>query len=63
MTPDRSNGEFTGVKFFNWALIVGAAVLVATTFNSFAPHSAQPAKAKQQIETVVVSAPAPHHTS
>lgn len=55
MYTNYSNGEVYGSRFFNWAVIVGAAALVIVSFNSLAPQqttqtAAAPAK------TVAVSA-------
>ena len=49
MYTNYSNGEVYGSRFFNWAVIVGAAALVIVSFNSLAPQqttqtAAAPAK-------------------
>jgi hypothetical protein len=52
MYTNYSNGEVSGSRFFNWAVIVGAAALVVVSFNSLVPDNSQTAPAK----TVAVSA-------
>jgi len=37
MYTHYSNGEVYGARFFDWTVIVGAAALVALTFNNLAP--------------------------
>jgi Ca2+/Na+ antiporter len=55
MNTNYSNGEVYGSRFFNWAVIVGAAALVIVSFNSLAPQqSVQTAAAA--AKTVAVSA-------
>ena len=57
MYTSYSNGEVYGTRFFNWAIIVGAAALVIVSFNGLAPQQGnQTAPAK----TVVVSADRHH---
>ncbi len=59
MYTSYSNGEVYGTRFFNWAVIVGAAALVALTFNSLAPiQGTQTAAAP--AHTVVGSADKQH---
>jgi hypothetical protein len=54
MYTSYSDGEVYGTRFFNWAVIIGAAALVIVSFNSLAPQqSAQTAAAP--AKTVVVS--------
>ncbi len=58
MYTNYSNGEVYGSRFFNWAVIVGAAALVIVSFNSLAPQGTQTAAAP--AKTVVVSADKHH---
>lgn len=59
MYTSYSNGEVYGARFFDWTVIVGAAALVALTFNSLAPiQGTQTAAAP--AHTVVVSADKHH---
>jgi len=59
MSTSNSSGEVYGSRFFNWAVIVGAAALVIVSFNSLAPQqSTQTAAAPAQ--TVVVSTARQH---
>ncbi len=54
MYTSYSNGEVYGSRFFNWAVIVGAAVLVIVSFNSLAPQQATETAAAP-AKTVAVS--------
>ena len=55
MYTNYSNGEVYGSRFFNWAVIVGAAALVIVSFNSLAPQQTTQATAAP-AKTVAVSA-------
>jgi Ca2+/Na+ antiporter len=54
MYTSYSNGEVYGSRFFNWAVIVGAAALVIVSFNSLAPQ--QTTQTAAPAKTVAVSA-------
>jgi hypothetical protein len=58
MNTDRPTGEIAGAKYFNWAIIAGAAALIAVAFNGFVLQPTHAAKAPN--ESVVVSASAHH---
>ena len=59
MYTHYSNGEVYGSRFFDWAAIVGAAVLVVLTFNNLAPQQGTQT-ASAPGHTVVVSADKDH---
>jgi hypothetical protein len=54
MFTSYSNGEVYGSRFFNWAVIVGAAALVVLVFNSLAPQQG-PETVAASAHTVVAS--------
>jgi hypothetical protein len=55
MYTSYSNGEVYGSRFFNWAVIVGAAALVIVSFNSLAPQDTTQTAAAAPAKTVAVS--------
>ena len=55
MYTNYSNGEVYGSRFFNWAVIVGAAALVIVSFNSLVPQQTTQTAAVTQAKTVAVS--------
>ncbi len=58
MTTDSFSGEVAGTRYFNWAIIVGAAVLLLASVTNDAPRQPATQTATAPIETVVVSAAA-----
>ena len=56
MYTSYSNGEVYGSRFFNWAVIVGAAALVVVSFNSLVPQQTTQTAAAAPARTVAVSA-------
>jgi len=59
MYTHYSNGEVYGARFFDWTVIVGAAALVALTFNNLAPQQSTQIAAAP-AHAVVVSADKQH---